>query len=80
MAKEEQDIKNLSFEEAIRELEGIVKRLESGQSTLESAIADYSRGSVLRAHCEKKLTEAKLKIEKIIKNGETAAGTEDMVM
>jgi len=64
------DIAALSFEQGIKELEGIVKRLESGSGDLEQAIADYTRGAQLREHCQKKLEEAKLKVEKIVKNGD----------
>lgn len=60
------DINSLSFEEALQELETIVKRLETGQVTLDNTLADYERGNVLKKHCAKKLKEAKLKIEKII--------------
>ena len=60
------DIKNLSFEQALGELEGIVRKLEGGQADLESAITDYERGNSLRKACEEKLSQAKLKVEKII--------------
>lgn len=59
---------NISFEQAVKELEEIVRKLESGQVDLESAIKDYERGNELRKICEKKLNEAKLKVENIIKN------------
>jgi exodeoxyribonuclease VII small subunit len=58
-------IKNLSFEDALQELETIVRRLEEGQVPLEEAIQSYERGAALRHHCEIKLKEAKLRIEKI---------------
>lgn len=58
--------KELSFEEALGELEAIVRKLESGESTLEQSIEDYARGDALRKHCEKKLRDAKLKVEKIM--------------
>ena len=56
----------LSFEEALRELETIVRRLEEGKTSLEEAINAYERGAALRAHCEKKLKDARLRVEKII--------------
>lgn len=62
------DIKDLSFEQAVKELEEIVRKLESGQVDLESAIKDYERGNQLRKICEQKLNDAKLKVENIIKN------------
>jgi len=62
-----EEIAKLSFEEALAELEKIVAKLESGKETLESAINDYEYGNALREYCEKKLKEAKLKIDKIVK-------------
>ncbi len=55
----------LNFEKALAELEEIVKSLESGRAPLEESISAYERGIVLKNHCEKKLQEARLKIEKI---------------
>lgn len=55
----------LSFEQALAELETIVKELESGRSPLEDSIVQYERGMALKAQCEKKLREAQSKIEKI---------------
>jgi exodeoxyribonuclease VII small subunit len=60
------DIAGLSFEEALAELEGIVKALESGQGNLEKAIEDYERGAALRRHCERKLAEAEQKVQAIV--------------
>jgi exodeoxyribonuclease VII small subunit len=60
----------MSFEEALSELQAIVKGIEIGQHTLEQSILAYERGNVLKAHCENKLKEAKLKIEKIVKQNE----------
>jgi exodeoxyribonuclease VII small subunit len=59
------DIANLSFEAAMKELEAIVRALESGSSDLDKAIADYERGNALKTHCLGKLNEAKLKVEQI---------------
>lgn len=58
-------IDELSFEQALKELETIVKALESGASDLERSIADYTRGTELKDHCLKKLADAKMKVEKI---------------
>jgi len=58
-------IEALSFEEALAELEKIVGRLESGQGSLDEAITAYARGSDLKKHCQKKLDEARMKVEKI---------------
>lgn len=70
------DIKKMTFEEALKELETIVKKLESGQQDLENSIEEYSRGTLLKEHCEKKLSEAKLKLEKIVKNADGTLSTE----
>jgi exodeoxyribonuclease VII small subunit len=58
-------VEALSFEEALAELEQIVGRLESGQGSLDDAIKAYERGSDLKKHCQKKLDEARMKVEKI---------------
>ncbi len=58
-------VASLSFEEALAELKAIVERLESGQGKLDEAIAAYERGAQLKAHCEAKLKEAQLKIERV---------------
>lgn len=59
------DINTLSFEEAMRELEATVGKLETGEATLEESIALYERGAALRAHCEARLREAEERVEKI---------------
>jgi exodeoxyribonuclease VII small subunit len=60
------DISALSFEDALKELEGIVKQLEQGQVRLDEAITAYERGALLKRHCEQKLAEAKMKVDKIV--------------
>ena len=60
------DLALLSFEEALGELEDIVKSLEGGRGTLAQAIADYERGAALRRHCETKLAEAEMKVQAIV--------------
>ena len=57
--------KDLSFEQALNELEEIVNSLERGDVSLEDAIKAYERGSELKNQCEKRLKEAKMKVEKI---------------
>ena len=59
------NINNLSFEEALEELESITESFEDGNSTLENAVSLYSRGVLLKKHCEKKLKEAKKKIDEV---------------
>ncbi|HUZ12400.1 MAG TPA: exodeoxyribonuclease VII small subunit [Caulobacteraceae bacterium] len=61
-----QQIGPLSFEQALAELEKIVAELESGRTDLEQSIAAYERGALLKAHCEAKLREAQLRVEKIV--------------
>ena len=58
-----QPIESMSFEDALRELEAIVRRLEEGKTNLEDAMEAYERGAALRAHCEKKLKDARLRVE-----------------
>ena len=58
-------VNTLSFEEALKELENIVRGLETGESALEDSIIFYERGIALKAHCESKLRDAQAKIEKI---------------
>ena len=60
------DIKALSFEESLAELEDIVRDLEDGSGELESAIKAFERGTHLKRHCEQKLKEAEARIEKIV--------------
>jgi len=62
----EPDVAALSFEEALAELERIVKALEGGQQKLEDAIGAYERGAKLRAHCEAKLAEAEQRVQAIV--------------
>jgi exodeoxyribonuclease VII small subunit len=56
----------LSFEDALAELEQIVRGLESGQQKLEDAITAYERGAALRQHCEAKLAEAEARVAAIV--------------
>jgi exodeoxyribonuclease VII small subunit len=67
------DVAGLSFEAALAELDGIVKKLEGGQAKLEEAIADYERGAALRRHCEAKLAEAEQKVQAIVAHGASAS-------
>jgi exodeoxyribonuclease VII small subunit len=60
------DIAALSFEQALAQLEKIVGELESGQAPLEQSIEMYERGAALKAHCEKRLEAARLRVEKIV--------------
>ena len=71
-----EDISQLSFEAALAELERIVAELESGRAELERSIQVYERGARLKAHCEAKLKEAQLRVEKILVGPTGAAGLE----
>lgn len=72
------DVKLMSFETALVELEGIVKKLESGQAPLAESIAIYERGEALKAHCESLLKAAEMRIEKITLRGGQPTGTEPL--
>ncbi len=58
-------IEKMTFEEALTELENIVKKIDSGQENLADAVSSFEFGVALKNHCEKMLKEAKLKIEKV---------------
>ncbi|MEA1071670.1 exodeoxyribonuclease VII small subunit [Sphingomonas sp. LY29] len=62
---DEPDIDTLSFEDALRELETIVRTLEQGQAPLDESIGLYQRGDRLKRHCEARLKAAQARIEKI---------------
>ncbi len=73
-----QEVNSLSFEEAMTELESVVRQLESGKIKLEEAVSVYERGVLLKKHCEEKLKQAKSKIDKlIIGENNTIIGRED---
>lgn len=60
------DIAAMSFEDALAELEQIVRRLEGGQVRLDDAIQCYERGTQLKRHCERKLSEAQQRVDRIV--------------
>ncbi len=60
----------MTFEESLKELEETVRRLESGDTTLEEAMSLFEKGVALTKECRKKLDEAELKVKLITKNGE----------
>jgi exodeoxyribonuclease VII small subunit len=70
------DVSALTFEQALAELEKIVGELESGQAPLERSIEMYERGAALKAHCEKRLEAARLRVEKIVMGPQGAMGVE----
>lgn len=73
------DVKKLSFERALEELESIVKRLEDGKVPLEESVAIYERGEALKRRCEDLLRQAEARVDKITTGaaGE-ATGTEPL--
>jgi exodeoxyribonuclease VII small subunit len=66
------DVAALSFEDALAELERIVRGLEGGQQRLDDAITAYERGSRLRRHCEAKLAEAESRVQAIVAGADGA--------
>jgi exodeoxyribonuclease VII small subunit len=73
------DVKTLTFERAIEELETIVKRLEEGKVPLEESVAIYERGEVLKRRCEDLLRQAEARVEKITLDAAgKPAGTEPL--
>ncbi len=69
------DAGQMSFEDALAELEQIVRGLEGGQQKLEDAIAAYERGAALRRHCEAKLAEAEARVAAIVEHADGTLGT-----
>jgi exodeoxyribonuclease VII small subunit len=69
------DVSSLSFEDALAELEQIVRGMENGQQKLEDAINAYERGAALRKHCEAKLTEAEARVAAIVQNADGSLST-----
>ena len=62
----DKSIEEMSFEEAMAELERVVSQLESGQTPLDQSIDLYERGAKLRERCEARLKDAELRVQKII--------------
>ena len=74
-------IKEMSFEQSLKELEEIVSRLEQGDVELERSIAIYGRGETLRKHCDDLLKRAEAKVEKITLDAKgVPAGTEPLTV
>jgi exodeoxyribonuclease VII small subunit len=72
------DIAAMSFEDALAELEQIVRRLEAGQVKLDEAIQFYERGAQLKQHCERKLKEAQQRVDRIVIGPDGSVGAEPM--
>ncbi|MDD2876712.1 MAG: exodeoxyribonuclease VII small subunit [Acidiphilium sp.] len=71
------DIAGLSFEDALAELERIVRGLESGQQKLEDAIAAYERGAALKRHCDARLSEAESRVQAIVARADGSLTVKD---
>jgi exodeoxyribonuclease VII small subunit len=73
------DVRKLSFERALEELETIVKRLEDGKVPLEESVAIYERGEALKRRCEELLRQAEARVDKITTDANGGAtGTEPL--
>jgi exodeoxyribonuclease VII small subunit len=76
MSQTSKPVEELSFEEALSELETIVRQLEQGDVELEESIKIYERGAALKAHCEARLKAAELKVEQIVQGQDGTPQTE----
>ncbi|GAB5456622.1 MAG: exodeoxyribonuclease VII small subunit [Henriciella sp.] len=76
MTAKAKPVKEMSFEEALAELETIVRQLEQGDVELEKSIAIYERGAELKKHCETRLKSAELKVEQIVQGSDGTPKTE----
>ena len=76
MAEGTPDMTEMTFEDALRALEDVVRKLESGEVPLDQSIELYERGEKLRAHCQARLDAAQARIEKIVAGSDgRATGT-----
>ena len=66
MSETAADIAAMSFEDALRALEDVVRKLESGEVPLDATITLYERGEALRKHCQARLDAAQARIERIV--------------
>ncbi|HTZ72212.1 MAG TPA: exodeoxyribonuclease VII small subunit [Acetobacteraceae bacterium] len=73
-----ESITSLSFEDALAELERIVRGLEGGQQKLEDAITAYERGTALKRHCEAKLAEAEARVQAIVAQADGTLALRDV--
>ncbi len=72
------DTKDLTFDQALQELENIVKQLEAGTLSLEESIREFERGVTLGKLCNEKLTSAEQKIQKLTRQPDGTVAKEDM--
>ncbi len=71
-------VTELKFEQAMQELETLVRRLEEGQMTLEEMIAACERGTILKKHCDAKLQQVQARIDQIIVGPDGTISTQPM--
>lgn len=67
---DKETISSLTFEQAMQQLETLVRKLEEGRLPLEEAIQAYEQGTLLKKHCETKLQSAKLRVDQVILSGD----------
>ncbi len=72
-AKIPADIAKMTFEEAMKELETIIDKLDGGDVPLEESITIYERGAALQRHCEGKLGQAEMRVQKIVARADGSA-------
>ena len=70
MDQQAPNISEMSFEDALKALEDVVRRLEGGEVPLDESIALYERGEALRGHCQARLDTAQARIEKIVEGSD----------
>ncbi len=73
---QENDLKDIDFEQAYKELESLVERMERGDHNLESSLADFERGVALMKHCHDVLKNAEQKVDILVKDNEGLFSTE----
>ena len=74
------DVAKLSFEDALEQLEKIVRELEEGSGVLDDSIKAYERGAHLKYHCETKLKEAQNRVEKVVLGGDGETRLEPLIL
>ena len=71
------DIAKMTFEDAMTELEAIIDKLDGGDVPLEESITIYERGAALQRHCEEKLRQAEMRVQKIVARADGTAERAD---
>lgn len=66
MSQNQEDIANLSFEAALKELEDLTRKLEAGDVPLEESIKFFERGAGLKSHCDAMLKNAQMRVDQIV--------------